>query len=171
MKIAVLSDTHGLLRPEVKNIISECDAVLHAGDINSRKIIEEMMTAAKPEIPFYIVRGNNDKEWAEDLPHYEKFTLEEVNFYMVHNKKDIPNDLGDRQIIVFGHSHKYFEEFRDGRLWLNPGSCGKRRFNQEITMAVLNIENGAWSVERIDIPHEAPEGKKQNREKVSGAGR
>ena len=66
MKIAVLSDTHGLLRPEVKKIISECDAVLHAGDINSQKIIDEMKAAAKPETPFYIVRGNNDKEWAKN---------------------------------------------------------------------------------------------------------
>ena len=57
MKIAVLSDTHGLLRPEVKQMISECDAVLHAGDINSQKIIDEMKAAAKPEAPFYIVRG------------------------------------------------------------------------------------------------------------------
>lgn len=87
MKIAVLSDTHGLLRPEVKQMISECDAVLHAGDINSQKIIDEMKAAAKPEAPFYIVRGNNDKEWAEKLPHYEEFTLAGVNFYMVHNKK------------------------------------------------------------------------------------
>ena len=92
MKIAVLSDTHGLLRPEVKEIISECDAVLHAGDINSQKIIVEMKAAAKPEALFYIVRGNNDKEWAEKLPHHEEFTIAGVNFYMVHNKKDIPAD-------------------------------------------------------------------------------
>ena len=159
MKIAVLSDTHGLLRPEVKQMISECDAVLHAGDINSQKIIDEMKAAAKPEAPFYIVRGNNDKEWAEKLPHYEEFTLAGVNFYMVHNKKDIPANPGDRQIVIFGHSHKYLEEIRDGRMWLNPGSCGKRRFNQDITMAVLVIEDGTWSVERIDIPHEVPSGR------------
>lgn len=94
MKIAVLSDTHGLLRPEVKKIISECDAVLHAGDINSQKIIDEMKAAAEPEAPFYIVRGNNDKEWAEKLPHHEEFTIAGVNFYMVHNKKDISADGG-----------------------------------------------------------------------------
>ena len=169
MKIAVLSDTHGLLHPEVKKIISECDAVFHAGDINSQKIIDEMKTAAKPKAPFYIVRGNNDKEWAEKLPHYEEFTLAGVNFYMVHNKKDIPANPGDRQIVIFGHSHKYLEEIRDGRLWLNPGSCGKRRFNQDITMAVLVIEDGTWSVERIDIPHEVPSGEKQKRQKADGA--
>ena len=117
------------------------------------------------------MRGNNDKEWAEKLPHHEEFTIAGVNFYMVHNKKDISADPGDRQIIVFGHSHKYLEEIREGRLWLNPGSCGKRRFNQDITMAVLNIKDGTWSVKRIDIPHEAPAGEKQKRQRADGAGR
>lgn len=163
MKIAVLSDTHGLLRPEVKTIIAECDAVLHAGDINSQKIMDEIKMVAKTNVPFYAVRGNNDKEWAEKLPHYEVFSLAGVKFYMVHNKKDIPDDLGDTQIIIFGHSHKYLEEIREGRLWLNPGSCGKRRFNQDITMAVLNIEDGTWQVERIDIPHETTSGERQGK--------
>ena len=155
MKIAVLSDTHGLLRPEAAKVISECDAVIHGGDINSQKIIDEMKAAAKEDAPIYIVRGNNDKEWAEHLPHYLEFTLAGMNFYVIHNKKELPADLGDRQIIIFGHSHRYFEEKKDGRLWLNPGSCGKRRFDQDITLAILRIEGDACSVERIDIEHEA----------------
>ena len=65
MEIAVLSDTHGLLRPEAAKVISECDAVIHGGDINSQKIIGEMKAAAKEDAPIYIVRGNNDKEWAD----------------------------------------------------------------------------------------------------------
>lgn len=154
MRIAVLSDTHGLLRPEVIKVISECDAVLHAGDINSQKIIDRMKDAAGTGTPVYVVRGNNDKEWAEDLPHHLEFTLGGVNFYMVHNKKDLPKDPGDRQILIFGHSHKYYEEEKEGRLYLNPGSCGKRRFHQDITMAVLETGGGKWSAERIDIPHE-----------------
>ena len=108
----------------------------------------------KTDAPYYVVRGNNDKEWVEYLPHHEEFTLAGMKFYMVHNKKELPEDLGNVQIVIFGHSHKYLEEIRDGRLWLNPGSCGKRRFNQDITMAVLEIKNGKWEVERIDIPHE-----------------
>ncbi len=155
MKIAVLSDTHGLLRPEASKVISECDAVIHGGDINSQKIIDEMKAAAKEDAPIYIVRGNNDKEWAEQLPHHLEFTLAGMNFYVVHNKKELPSDLGDRQIIIFGHSHRYFEEKKDGRLWLNPGSCGKRRFDQDITLAILRIDGDACSVERIDIEHEA----------------
>ena len=120
MKIAVLSDTHGLLRPEAAELILKCDAVIHAGDINSQKIIDEMKAAAKENAPIYIVRGNNDKEWAEHLPHHLEFTLAGMNFYVIHNKKELPSDLGDRQIIIFGHSHRYSEEKKDGRLWLNP---------------------------------------------------
>ena len=159
MKIAIISDTHGLLRPEVIRLIGTCDAVLHGGDINSRKVLDEIEQAKKKEAPFYVVRGNNDKEWAEDLPLYEEFTLDGVKFFMTHKKKDVPQDPGDNQIIIYGHSHKYAEESREGRLWLNPGSCGRRRFNQDITMAVLTLENGTWSVERIDIPHEARRGR------------
>ena len=154
MRIAVISDTHGLLRLEVIRLVGACDAVLHGGDINSRKVLDEIERAKKKDAPFYVVRGNNDKEWAENLPVYEEFILGGVKFFMTHRKKDVPQEPGDSQIIIYGHSHKYAEESRDGRLWLNPGSCGKRRFNQDITMAVLTIENGAWSVERIDIPHE-----------------
>lgn len=161
MKLAVLSDTHGLLRPEVKKIISECDAVLHAGDIASQKIIDEIEKAKRADAPLYIVRGNNDKEWAEHLPHHLTFSLGGANLFLVHNKKDVPEELGDRQIVIYGHSHKYAEEWKDGRIWLNPGSCGRRRFRMELTMAVLELDEDGWRAERVDIPDETP----QKREK------
>lgn len=154
MKIAVLSDTHGLLREQVKEIIGECEAIIHAGDINSQKILDQIAAAGQKNVPFYVVRGNNDKEWAKDIPETLEFELNHVKFFLVHNKKDIPEDLGDIQLIIYGHSHKYSEEEKEGRLWLNPGSCGKRRFHQPITMAVLTLEDGKWSVEKIEIPHE-----------------
>ena len=96
-----------------------------------------------------MVRGNNDREWAEDLPQSLTVTLGGVPFFMVHNKKDVPADLGDARVVVFGHSHKYLEQQRDGRLWLNPGSCGRRRFDQEITMAVVTVDGGALRVEKL----------------------
>ena len=105
MKIAVLSDTHGLLRPEVMEIVNTCDAVLHGGDINTRKIADEL----SKDKPLYIVRGNNDKEWAEDIPPFLRFELDGITFYMVHNKKEIPQDLTGVNVVVFGHSHKYSE--------------------------------------------------------------
>ena len=124
-RIAVLSDTHGLLRPEVLRIVRTCDCILHGGDINQPEILDELRTIA----PLYVVRGNNDKYWAEDLPQSLSVTLEGVTFFMVHNKKDVPPELGAAQIVVFGHSHKYFEQELDGRLWLNPGSCGPPLFH------------------------------------------
>ncbi len=146
-RIGIISDTHGLLRPEVLNILKTCDCILHGGDINSPEILDQL----RPLASIYAVRGNNDREWAEGLAKTLRFQIEGVEFFMTHNKKDVAWDLGNAQVVVFGHTHKYFQDRIDGRLWLNPGSCGKRRFDQEITMAVLTAENGNFQVEKIVI--------------------
>ena len=148
MKIAILSDTHGLLRPEVVELLKTVDVILHGGDINKQSIVDELRQYA----PLYVVRGNNDKDWAEAIPHDLTVTLGGVTFFMVHNKKDVPADLTGADVVVFGHSHKYLLEERDGVLWLNPGSCGPRRFHQEITMMMAEVENGTLQVEKITIP-------------------
>ena len=149
MKLAILSDTHGLLRPQVAEHLNTADAILHGGDINKQNIVDQLRGYA----PLYIVRGNNDKEWAEAIPHHLTVTLDGVTFYMVHNKKEVPADLTGVDVVVFGHSHKYVQEEKDGILWLNPGSCGPRRFHQEITMMMAEVENGEIHVEKITIPH------------------
>ena len=149
-RIAILSDTHGLLRPEVLDRLEEADVILHAGDINTRAIVDRLKALG----PLYIVRGNNDKEWAEDLPHSLTFTVEGVRFFMVHNKKDVPKDLSGADVVVYGHSHRYAMEDREGVLWLNPGSCGRRRFDQEITFAMMTVEKGRYQVEKVVIPNE-----------------
>lgn len=150
MKIAILSDTHGLLRPQVVAHLKNADAILHGGDINRQSIVDELRRYA----PLYIVRGNNDKEWAEAIPHDLSVTLGGVTFYMVHNKKEAAADLTGVDVVVFGHSHKYLQEDKDGVLWLNPGSCGPRRFHQEITMMMAEVTDGKITVEKITIPHE-----------------
>lgn len=150
MKLAILSDTHGLLRPEVLEYLKDVDAILHGGDINKPGIVDELRQYA----PLYIVRGNNDKEWAEAIPHDLTVTLDGVTFYMVHNKKEVPADLSGVDAVVFGHSHKYMQEEKGGILWLNPGSCGPRRFHQEITMMMAEIADGHIQVTKITIPHE-----------------
>ena len=71
---------------------------------------------------------------------------------MVHNKKDVAWDLGDTQVVVFGHSHRFFQEEKDGRLWLNPGSCGRPRFGGGLNMAVMTVDQGNYTVEKIEIP-------------------
>ena len=114
MNLIILSDTHGLLRPEVLELL----------------------------------------QTAEAIPHDLTVTLEGVRFYMVHNKKDVAADLTGVDVVVFGHSHKYSEERRGDVLWLNPGSCGPRRFHQEITLMRAEVADGDIRVEKILIPHE-----------------
>ena len=146
-RIAVLSDTHGLLRPEVLTAIAGCDAIIHGGAINKPEIIERLQEIA----PLFVVRGNNDKAWAEHIPATLTFRIEDCQFFLVHNKKEVPKILTGIDAVIFGHSHRYFEQVIDGRLWLNPGSCGKRRFDQEITLAILTVEGSFLSVEKIVI--------------------
>ena len=148
VKVGIISDTHGLLRPEVLEILKSCDCILHGGDINKPEILD----ALRPLASIYVVRGNNDKDWAEGLAKTLTFSIEGVKFFMVHNKRDVAWDLKDAQVVVFGHSHKYFEREIDGRLWLNPGSCGSSRFGGDVTMAVMTVGNGSYQVEKIVIP-------------------
>ena len=89
MKLAILSDTHGLLRPEVTEHLKTADAILHGGDINRQSIVDELRQYA----PLYIVRGNNDKDWAEAIPRDLTVALGGVTFFMVHNRKEVPADL------------------------------------------------------------------------------
>ena len=144
-KIGIISDTHGLLRPEVLEILKDCKYILHAGDVNKDEILNVLRSMGN----LYVVRGNNDKDWAENLRISLNFTIGGVKFFMVHNKKDVTWDLDDTQVVIFGHTHKYFEKIIDDRLWLNPGSCGRSRFGGEVTMAVMTVEDGRYQVEKI----------------------
>ena len=149
VKAAVLSDTHGLLRPEVLEVITGCDVIIHGGDINKQEVLDKLQQIA----PVYAVRGNNDKEWAEQIPKTLTIFIEDCRIFVVHNKKDVPKDLGDADAVIFGHSHKYSEQTIEGRLWLNPGSCGKRRFDQEITFAMMTVKGRKIEVGKIEIQH------------------
>lgn len=155
-RIGILSDTHGKLREEAAEILRGCDVILHAGDINTPKVLDSLREIA----PLYVVRGNADKEWAEELPETLSEEICGLRIFMVHNKKHIPKDIGDYDLVVFGHSHKY-EERREGNcLVLNPGSCGPRRFSLPVTMAVVETEEetGIIQVLKKDIVQSAGEG-------------
>ena len=147
-RVAVISDTHGLLRPEIIEKIQSCEVILHAGDIDNQEVIEKLQQIA----PLSVVRGNADKNWAESIPEELHFNLFGFQVYMVHNKKHITTDLSQTEIVVYGHSHKYEAKQTGDIFYLNPGSCGPRRFHQEITMAVLLIdeEKHSFSVEKVD---------------------
>lgn len=158
-KIGVISDTHGLLRTEVRRELKGCDAIFHGGDIGKPEILDKLLEIA----PVFAVRGNVDKEW-ENLPMTVDVVLAGLKIYMIHNKKMITEDITEKDIVIYGHSHKYEEkriilsenrsldERGDGQLWLNPGSCGARRFHLPITMAIIEVdENSFYQIKRIEF--------------------
>ena len=153
MKIGILSDTHGLLRKEAVQILQNCSRILHCGDIGSPQVLNSLEQIA----PVTAVRGNADKEWAENLPEFADFSLAGLHVCLTHKKKDLPPDLSLYDLALFGHSHQYyFSRMETDRqrhtLLLNPGSCGPRRLHQSITMSILSIDENGWTVERIDLP-------------------
>lgn len=150
-KLAIISDTHGLLRKQVLAELDAADVILHGGDIDTPAIVEALASHGEA----HIVRGNNDREWAENLPKSLRIAIEGVRFFLVHDKKDVPGDFAGADIVVYGHSHKYSAEFIDGVLWLNPGSCGKRRFNLELTLCRMTVDAGTYSFEKVSIAHAA----------------
>ena len=160
VKIGILSDTHNLLRPEVTDALQGCKFILHAGDISKQEILDQLRRLA----PVYVVRGNNDKEWADSIPAFLCFELCGLKIYMAHKKKDLPQDLSEYDLVIYGHSHRYEEKVVGGTQYLNPGSCGPRRFHQDITLAVMEIDEGSgnFAIRRIDIPHERKQGFSKN---------
>lgn len=142
-KIGIISDTHNLLRENVKDILSTCNAILHAGDIATPHILEQLTSIA----PVYAVRGNVDKDWAANIPLTRSIELFGLKIYMAHNKKNIQKNAQGHDLVIYGHSHKYEESKKDGIVWLNPGSCGPRRFTLPVTMAILTVaETGTEKV-------------------------
>ncbi len=158
MKIGILSDTHDLLREEVTERLKGCDAILHGGDISSQGILDRLARLA----PVKAVRGNNDREWAEQLPLFLDFELGGLHVYMTHKKKDLPADLSPYDLVIFGHTHQYASVWQTSAggkrtLLLNPGSCGPRRFLQPVTMAMLTVGPDGWEVQQIGLTRGAGE--------------
>ena len=155
IRVAVISDTHGWLRRSVVKELAGCACILHAGDIIQESDLDELAVYGS----LYAVRGNNDL-WmpgVSDLAGMLRFQIGGVSFCMVHDRRDVPRDLAGVNAVIFGHSHRYSEEWIDGRLWLNPGSCGRARFGGDVTMARLTIRDGKIvRVERIE-PDDGPE--------------
>ena len=150
VRVAVLSDTHGLLRREVVAELQDCTHILHAGDIIRETDLDELRLYGN----IYAVRGNNDvwQPGLRDLAGILRFSIAGVSFLMTHDPWDVPRDLEGVQVVICGHTHKYRMDEIDGRLWLNPGSCGRARFGGDVTMAKLRLQDGKiLDVERIDF--------------------
>ena len=149
--VAVLSDTHGLLRREVVAEVRKCAYILHAGDIVRETDLDELRLYGS----IYAVRGNNDlwQDGLRELAGILRFTIGGVSFLMTHDRRDVPRNLEGVQAVIYGHTHRYSEEWIDGRLWLNPGSCGRVRWGGEVTMARLQLQNGKIrGIDRIEFP-------------------
>jgi len=146
VKIGIISDTHGLLRKEVLEQLKTCDVILHAGDMDTPEVLDELRMLGR----IYAVRGNNDRGfWAQKLQNTLSFSIEGVRFFMVHDRRDAGRACFDADVVVFGHTHNYFQETMDGQLWLNPGSCGYSRFGLPPTMALMEISQGDFTVKQI----------------------
>lgn len=151
-KIAVLSDTHDILRPQVLDLASSCDAVIHAGDFTNESVLDALRNVSN----VYVVKGNNDRDWSRRLQKRLRFEIEGFHFFLTHIRSDVDTNLDGIDIVIFGHTHKYSEQWIDGRLWLNPGACGRPRFGNELTMAILTLKASTHTleVEKIHVPNE-----------------
>ena len=136
--VGVISDTHGLLRPEAVAALAGVERIVHAGDIGSPEVIAALARIA----PVSAVRGNNDREtWAADIPETEVVEVGDVSLYVLHDVHELaldPRAAGFAAVIA-GHSHQPKLDERDGVLYLNPGSAGPRRFKLPISLARLTI--------------------------------
>jgi hypothetical protein len=148
--IGLISDTHGLLRPEALTALEGSDLVIHAGDVGDPDILEALKAIA----PVFAVRGNVDTEpWAQSLPETEVVEADPATIYILHDVHALDLDpvAAGFHIIVTGHSHKPSRTEHGGVLFLNPGSAGPRRFDLPVTVALLRLDVTPWKIEFIDL--------------------
>lgn len=144
--IGVISDTHGLVRPEALEVLQGSELIIHAGDIGGPKVLDAFMAIA----PIVAVRGNNDRgEWARKLSKVEIIKIDEARIAAVHILRILDLDLSGIDCVISGHSHRASVKKRGGVLYLNPGTAGPRRFGQPATLAMLRVQGRALDAEII----------------------
>ena len=148
--LGVISDTHGLLRPSAVKALEGSDLIIHAGDVGTPEILDQLGRIA----PVVAVRGNVDRDaWAEQLPRRAVVGAASARILIVHNLHDLDLDpaVAGFDVVICGHSHKPAETERAGVLYLNPGSAGPRRFKLPVTVAKLDLAAAPFRVEMIDL--------------------
>lgn len=148
--IGVISDTHGVLRPEAVAALRGCDRILHAGDVGKPEILDALGDIA----PTIAVRGNVDKgDWAEALPLTEVVEVDSHLLFVLHDISELALDPAAAEFaaVVFGHSHRPGAETKNGVLYLNPGSAGPRRFRLPVTVAKISVDGPALDYEIITL--------------------
>jgi uncharacterized protein len=150
MLIGVISDTHGLLRPEARVALAECEHILHAGDVGDANILDELKKIA----PVTAIRGNVDVSGAcAELPETEMVALGGVVFYLVHSIGwlDLDPVAAGVQVVVSGHSHRPSLERRNGVVYLNPGSAGPQRFRLPISVGLVTVSRGKVNARILEL--------------------
>jgi len=150
MIIGVISDTHGLLRPEAVELLRGSEHIIHAGDIGAPQIIPELEKIA----PVTAIRGNVDTQpWAHKFAETEVIELGGIFLYVIHdaNALDLNPKAAGFAVVISGHSHKPSQQVKDGVLYFNPGSAGPRRFKLPISVGRLVIDGGKVSAEILEI--------------------
>ena len=150
VRIGLVSDTHGLLRPEALAFLAGSDAVVHAGDIGHPDILAALRRIA----PLTVVRGNNDtQDWARGLPESALLKVGDARVLVLHDLAQLgaaglPPGV---RAVVAGHSHRPWVEWRDGVLHVNPGSAGPRRFSLPVSVAEILVDGGAWEARTVTL--------------------
>ena len=138
-RVGLISDTHGLLRPEALAFLQGANQIIHAGDIGDAELLDRLAAIA----PVTVVRGNNDTEsWAEHIPLTQTLVVADVHILVVHDLKTLSAVPLQVRVVVSGHSHKPLIERRGDVLFVNPGSAGRRRFKLPIAVGELIIDSG-----------------------------
>jgi len=150
LHLGVISDTHGLLRPEAVAALRGCDLIVHAGDVGNVAVLHGLRDIA----PTFAIRGNIDTaSWAACMPPTDIVEIGELSFYVLHNIADLDLDppTAGFAAVVYGHSHQSSIETRDGVLYLNPGSAGPRRFRLPITLARVTVAGTELRPEIVEL--------------------
>ena len=148
MLVGVISDTHGLLRPEAVEALSGAQQVIHAGDVGSPEILKRLAAIA----PVTAVRGNVDTDaWAQQLPDTQVLETGGISIYLLHNltQLDVKPEAAGFRVVISGHSHIPKQEVRNGVLYFNPGSAGPRRFKGPVSVGRLSIDGAEVSAEIV----------------------
>lgn len=148
--VGIISDTHGLLRPEAVAVLRGSNHVVHAGDIGDESILLNLGSIAGVTV----VRGNIDTDrWCRNIPRTAALDVDGVRVYVIHDidQLDIDPPAAGVDVVVFGHSHRPGIEQRGRVMYLNPGSAGPRRFNLPVTVAHLTVENGRATARIVEI--------------------
>jgi putative phosphoesterase len=150
MRVGVISDTHGLLRPQALQALHGADLLVHAGDIGTREVLDGLRSRA----PVIAVRGNNDRgAWAQAVPQTDTFEAAGAIIHLLHDlsELDLDPEGAGLHAVISGHSHRPRIERRQGVLYLNPGSAGPRRFRLPVSVAWLEIEAGQLQARIIEL--------------------